>query len=125
MEVIALLITPVLVVVCIIVTALMDYNERKKDENFLNSLSDAEREVELERREAEKLAYTNAEFTLKDKIVITNVSGSTLSGVESQSYYKLIWASSDDETIVQNINLTEGYRFNIGDTKTRQELNKN
>lgn len=103
--------------------AVYSINEKKEDEQYLASLSDEDREIELERREAEKQAYTNCEFTLKDKIVVTNVSGSTLE-TGSRTFYKLIWVSADDEIITWDIDLQYGYRYNLGDTKTRQELNE-
>lgn len=104
--------------------AVYSINEKKEDEQYLASLSDEDREIELERREAEKQAYTNCEFTLKDKIVVTNVSGTATWGTDSRTFYKLIWVSSDDEIITRDINLQYGYRYNLGDTKTRQELNE-
>lgn len=107
------------------IAGLVVYNvmQENKDKEYLASLSDEDREIELERREAEKQAYTNCEFTLRDKIVVTNVSGSTLE-TGSKTYYKLIWVSAADEIITQNIDLQYGYRYNLGDTKTRQELNE-
>lgn len=107
------------------IAGLVVYNvaQENKDKEYLESLSDEDREIELERREAEKQAYTNCEFILKDKIVVTNVSGSTLE-TGSHTFYKLIWVSADDEIITQNIDLQYGYRYNLGDTKTRQELNE-
>ena len=98
--------------------------QETKDKEFLESLSDEDREIELERREAEKQAYTNCEFTLRDKIVVTNVSGTATWGTDSRTFYKLIWVSVDDEVITWDIDLQYGYRYNLGDTKTRQELNK-
>ena len=104
--------------------AVYSINEKKEDEQYLASLSDEDREIELERREAEKQAYTNCEFTLRDKIVVTNVSGTATWGTDSRTFYKLIWVSVDDEIITWNIDLQYGYRYNLGDTKTRQELNE-
>ena len=104
--------------------AVYSINEKKEDEQYLASLSDEDREIELERREAEKQAYTNCEFTLRDKIVVTNVSGTATWGTDSRTFYKLIWVSVDDEIITWNIELQYGYRYNLGDTKTRQELNE-
>ena len=104
--------------------AVYSINEKKEDEQYLASLSDEDREIELERREAEKQAYTNCEFTLRDKIVVTNVSGTATWGTDSRTFYKLIWVSVDDEVITWDIDLQYGYRYNLGDTKTRQELNE-
>ena len=104
--------------------AVYSINEKKEDEQYLASLSDEDREIELERREAEKQAYTNCEFTLRDKIVVTNVSGTATWGTDSRTFYKLIWVSVDDEIITWDIDLQYGYRYNLGDTKTRQELNE-
>ena len=104
--------------------AVYSINEKKEDEQYLASLSDEDREIELERREAEKQAYTNCEFTLRDKIVVTNVSGTATWGTDSRTFYKLIWVSVDDEIITRDIELQYGYRYNLGDTKTRQELNE-
>lgn len=108
---------------CIAGLTVYNIMQDNKDKEYLASLSDEDREIELERREAEKQAYTNCEFILKDKIVVTNVSGSTLE-TGSHTFYKLIWVSADDEIITQNIDLQYGYRYNLGDTKTRQELNE-
>lgn len=99
-------------------------NEKKEDKQYLASLSDEDREIELKRREAEKQAYTNCEFTLRDKIVVTNVSGTATWGTDSRTFYKLIWISAEDEIITWDIDLQYGYRYNLGDTKTRQELNE-
>lgn len=104
--------------------AVYSINEKKEDEQYLASLSDEDREIELERREAEKQAYTNCEFTLRDKIVVTNVSGSPTWGTDSKTYYKMIWVSAEGEIITKDIQLQYGYRYNRGDTKTRQELNE-
>lgn len=104
--------------------AVYSINEKKEDEQYLASLSDEDREIELERREAEKQAYTNCEFTLRDKIVVTDVSGSPTWGTDSKTYYKMIWVSAEDEIIIKDIQLQYGYRYNLGDTKTRQELNE-
>lgn len=108
------------------IAGLVVYNvmQDNKDKEYLESLSDEDREIELERRETEKQAYTNCEFTLKDKIVVTDVSGSPTWGADSRTFYKLIWVSVDDEIITRDIDLQYGYRYNLGDTKTRQELNK-
>lgn len=108
---------------CIAGLTVYSVMQDNKDKQYLASLSDEDREIELERREAEKQAYTNCEFTLRDKIVVTNVSGSTLE-TGSHTFYKLIWVSADDEIITQGIDLQYGYRYNLGDTKTRQELNE-
>ena len=108
---------------CIAGLTVYNIMQDNKDKEYLASLSDEDREIELERREAEKQAYTNCEFTLKDKIVVTNVSGSTLE-TDSRTFYKLIWVSADDEIITWDIDLQYGYRYNLGDTKTRQELNE-
>lgn len=104
--------------------AVYSINEKKEDKQYLASLSDEDREIELERREAEKQAYTNCEFTLRDKIVVTNVSGTATWGTDSRTFYKLIWISAEDEIITWDIDLQYGYRYNLGDTKTRQELNE-
>lgn len=109
---------------CIAGLTVYNIMQENKDKEYLESLSDEDREIELERREAEKQAYTNCEFTLKDKIVVTNVSGTATWGTDSRTFYKLIWVSVDDEIITQNIDLQYGYRYNLGDTKTRQELNE-
>lgn len=108
------------------IAGLVVYNimQENKDKEYLKSLSDEDREIELERREAEKQAYTNCEFTLRDKIVVTNVSGTATWGTDSRTFYKLIWVSVDDEIIIKDIQLQYGYRYNLGDTKTRQELNE-
>lgn len=108
------------------IAGLVVYNimQENKDKEYLKSLSDEDREIELERREAEKQAYTNCEFTLRDKIVVTNVSGTATWGTDSRTFYKLIWVSVDDEIITWDIDLQYGYRYNLGDTKTRQELNE-
>ena len=103
--------------------AVYSINEKKEDKQYLESLSDEDREIELERREAEKQAYTNCEFTLRDKIVVTDVSGSPTWGTDSKTYYKMIWVSDDEEIIIKDIQLQYGYRYNLGDTKTRNELN--
>lgn len=108
---------------CIAGLTIYNITQENKDKEFLESLSDEDRAIELERREAEKQAYTNCEFTLKDKIVVTNVSGSPTWGTDSRTFYKLIWVSVDDEIITWDIDLQYGYRYNLGDTKTRQELN--
>ena len=108
---------------CIAGLTVYNIMQDNKDKEFLESLSDEDRAIELERREAEKQAYTNCEFTLRDKIVVTNVSGSTLE-TGSRTFYKLIWVSVDDEIITWDIDLQYGYRYNLGDTKTRQELNE-
>ena len=47
-----------------------------------------------------------------------------LGGTDSRTFYKLIWVSVDDEVITWDIDLQYGYRYNLGDTKTRQELNE-
>ena len=104
--------------------AVYSINETKEDKQYLESLSDEDREIELERREAEKQAYTNCEFTLRDKIVVTDVSGSPTWGTDSKTYYKMIWVSAEDEIITQDIKLQYGYQYNLGDTKTRNELNE-
>ena len=109
---------------CIAGLTVYNIMQDNKDKKYLESLSDEDREIELERREAEKQAYTNCEFTLRDKIVVTNVSGTATWGIDSRTFYKLIWVSVDDEIITQNIDLQYGYRYNLGDTKTRQELNE-
>lgn len=108
------------------IAGLVVYNimQENKDKEYLESLSDEDREIELERREAEKQAYTNCEFTLKDKIVVTNVSGTATWETDSRTFYKLIWVSAEDEIITQNIDLQYGYRYNLGDTKTRHKLNE-
>ena len=108
------------------IAGLVVYNvmQENKDKEYLESLSDEDRAIELERREAEKQAYTNCEFTLKDKIVVTNVSGTATWGTDSRTFYKLIWVSAEDEIITWGIDLQYGYRYNLGDTKTRQELNE-
>lgn len=108
------------------IAGLVVYNvaQENKDKEYLESLSDENRTIELERREVEKQAYTNCEFTLKDKIVVTNVSGTATWGTDSRTFYKLIWVSVDDEIITWDIDLQYGYRYNLGDTKTRQELNE-
>lgn len=108
---------------CIAGLTIYNITQENKDKEYLASLSDENREIELERREAEKQAYTNCEFTLRDKIVVTNVSGSTLE-TGSRTFYKLIWVSADDEIITWDIDLQYGYRYNLGDTKTRNELNE-
>lgn len=109
---------------CIAGFAVYSINEKKEDKQYLESLSDEDRAIELERREAEKQAYTNCEFTLRDKIVVTNVSGTATWGTDSRTFYKLIWVSAEDEIITWDIDLQYGYRYNLGDTKTRQELNE-
>lgn len=109
---------------CIAGLVVYNITQENKDKEYLESLSDEDRAIELERREAEKQAYTNCEFTLKDKIVVTNVSGTATWGTDSRTIYKLIWVSAEDEIITQNIDLQYGYRYNLGDTKTRQELNE-
>lgn len=109
---------------CIAGLTVYSVMQDNKDEQYLASLSDEDREIELERREAEKQAYTNCEFTLKDKIVVTDVSGSPTWGTDSKTYYKLIWVSDEDEIIIKNIDLQYGYRYNLGDTKTRNELDE-
>ena len=109
---------------CIAGLTIYNITQENKDKEYLESLSDEDREIELERREAEKQAYTNCEFTLKDKIVVTDVSGSPTWGVDSKTYYKMIWVSAEDEIIIKDIQLQYGYRYNLGDTKTRQELNE-
>lgn len=109
---------------CIAGLTVYNITQETKDKEFLESLSDEDREIELERQEAEKQAYTNCEFTLRDKIVVTNVSGTATWGTDSRTFYKLIWVSVDDEVITWDIDLQYGYRYNLGDTKTRQELNE-
>ena len=109
---------------CIAGLVVYNITQENKDKEYLESLSDEDREIELERREAEKQAYTNCEFTLRDKIVVTNVSGTAAWGTDSRTFYKLIWVSVDDEIITWDIDLQYGYRYNLGDTKTRQELNE-
>ena len=109
---------------CIAGLTVYNITQENKDKQYLESLSDEDREIELERREAEKLAYTNCEFTLRDKIVVTEVSGTATWGTESHTFYKLIWVSAEDEIITQNVDLQYGYRYNLGDTQTRQELNE-
>ena len=109
---------------CIAGLTVYNITQETKDKEFLESLSDEDREIELERREAEKQAYTNCEFTLRDKIVVTNVSETATWGTDSRTFYKLIWVSVDDEVITWDIDLQYGYRYNLGDTKTRQELNE-
>ena len=109
---------------CIAGLTVYNITQETKDKEFLESLSDEDRAIELERREAEKQAYTNCEFTLRDKIVVTNVSGTATWGTDSRTFYKLIWVSVDDEIITWDIDLQYGYRYNLGDTKTRQELNE-
>lgn len=109
---------------CIAGLTVYNIMQENKDKEYLESLSDEDREIELERREAEKQAYTNCEFTLRDKIVVTDVSGSPTWGTDSHTFYKLIWVSVDDEIITWDIDLQYGYRYNLGDTKTRQELNE-
>lgn len=109
---------------CIVGLTIYNIMQENKDKEYLESLSDEDREIELERREAEKQAYTNCEFTLRDKIVVTNVSGTATWGTDSRTFYKLIWVSVDDEIITWDIDLQYGYRYNLGDTKTRQELNE-
>ena len=109
---------------CIAGLTIYNITQENKDKEFLESLSDEDRAIELERREAEKQAYTNCEFTLKDKIVVTNVSGSPTWGTDSKTYYKMIWVSAEGEIITKDIQLQYGYRYNLGDTKTRQELNE-
>lgn len=109
---------------CIAGLVVYNITQENKDKQYLESLSDEDRAIELERREAEKQAYTNCEFTLRDKIVVTNVSGTTTWGTDSRTFYKLIWVSVDDEIITWDIDLQYGYRYNLGDTKTRQELNE-
>ena len=109
---------------CIAGLTVYNIMQENKDKEYLESLSDEDRAIELERREAEKQAYTNCEFTLKDKIVVTNVSGTATWGTDSRTFYKLIWVSVDDEIITWDIDLQYGYRYNLGDTKTRQELNE-
>lgn len=108
---------------CIAGLTVYSVMQDNKDEQYLASLSNEDREIELERREAEKQAYTNCEFTLKDKIVVTDVSGSPTWGTDSKTYYKLIWVSAEDEIITKDIQLQYGYCYNLGDTKTRSELN--
>lgn len=109
---------------CIAGLTIYNITQENKDKEFLESLSDEDRAIELERREAEKQAYTNCEFTLRDKIVVTNVSGTATWGTDSRTFYKLIWVSAEDEIITWDIDLQYGYRYNLGDTKTRQELNE-
>ena len=109
---------------CIAGLTVYNITQETKDKEYLESLSDEDRAIELERREAEKQAYTNCEFTLRDKIVVTNVSGSPTWGTDSRTFYKLIWVSVDDEIITWDIDLQYGYRYNLGDTKTRHELNE-
>lgn len=109
---------------CIAGLTVYNITQETKDKEYLESLSDEDREIELERRGAEKQAYTNCEFTLRDKIVVTNVSGTATWGTDSRTFYKLIWVSVDDEIITWDIDLQYGYRYNLGDTKTRQELNE-
>lgn len=109
---------------CIAGLTVYNITQETKDKEYLESLSDEDRAIELERREAEKQAYTNCEFTLRDKIVVTDVSGTVTWGTDSRTFYKLIWVSSDDEIITWDIDLQYGYRYNLGDTKTRQELNE-
>lgn len=109
---------------CIAGLTIYNIMQDNKDKEYLESLSDEDRAIELERREAEKQAYTNCEFTLRDKIVVTNVSGTATWGTDSRTFYKLIWVSVDDEIITWDIDLQYGYRYNLGDTKTRQELNE-
>lgn len=109
---------------CIAGLTIYNITQENKDKEYLKSLSDEDREIELERREAEKQAYTNCEFTLRDKIVVTNVSGTATWGTDSRTFYELIWVSIDDEIITWDIDLQYGYRYNLGDTKTRQELNE-
>lgn len=109
---------------CIAGLTVYNITQETKDKEYLESLSDEDREIELERREAEKQAYTNCEFTLRDKIVVTNVSGTATWGADSKTYYKMIWVSDEDEIIIKDIQLQYGYRYNLGDTKTRQELNE-
>ena len=109
---------------CIAGFTVYNITQENKDKEYLESLSDEDRAIELERREAEKQAYTNCEFTLRDKIVVTNVSGTATWGTDSRTFYKLIWVSVDDEIITRDIDLQYGYRYNLGDIKTRQELNE-
>lgn len=109
---------------CIAGLTVYNITQETKDKEYLESLSDEDRAIELERREAEKQAYTNCEFTLRDKIVVTDASGSPTWGTDSKTYYKMIWVSVDDEIITWDIDLQYGYRYNLGDTKTRQELNE-
>lgn len=109
---------------CIAGLTVYNITQETKDKEYLESLSDEDRAIELERREAEKQAYTNCEFTLRDKIVVTDVSGSPTWGTDSKTYYKMIWVSAEDEIITWDIDLQYGYRYNLGDTKTRQELNE-
>ena len=108
---------------CIAGLTVYSIMQDNKDKQYLASLSNEDREIELERREAEKQAYTNCEFTLRDKIVVTDVSGSPTWGTDSKTYYKMIWVSDEDEIIIKDIQLQYGYRYNLGDTKTRNELN--
>lgn len=109
---------------CIAGLTVYNITQENKDKEYLESLSDEDRAIELERREAEKQAYTNCEFTLRDKIVATDVSGTATWGTDSRTFYKLIWVSAEDEIITWDIDLQYGYRYNLGDTKTRQELNE-
>ena len=109
---------------CIAGLTVYSVMQDNKDKEFLESLSDEDRAIELERREAEKQAYTNCEFTLRDKIVVTNVSGTATWGTDSRTFYKLIWVSAEDEIITWDIDLQYGYRYNLGDIKTRNELNE-
>lgn len=109
---------------CIAGLTIYNIMQDNKDKEYLESLSDEDRAIELERREAEKQAYTNCEFTLRDKIVVTDVSGTATWGTDSRTFYKLIWVSAEDEIITWDIDLQYGYRYNLGDTKTRQELNE-
>ena len=106
---------------CIAGLTVYNITQEIKTKNILNLLSDEDRAIELERREAEKQAYTNCEFTLRDKIVATDVSGTATWGTDSRTFYKLIWVSAEDEIITWDIDLQYGYRYNLGDTKTRQE----
>lgn len=109
---------------CITGLTIYSVMQNNKDKQYLASLSDEDREIELERREAEKQAYTNCEFTLRDKIVVTSVSGTPTWGTDSKTYYKMIWVSDEDEIITRDIKLQYGYQYNLGDTKTRNELNE-
>lgn len=109
---------------CIAGLTIYNITQETKDKEYLESLSDEDRAIELERQEAEKQAYTNCEFTLRDKIVVTDVSGTATWGTDSRTFYKLIWVSVDDEIITWDIDLQYGYHYNLGDTKTRQELNE-
>lgn len=88
---------------CIAGLVVYNITQENKDKEYLASLSDEDRAIELERWEAEKQAYTNCEFTLKDKIVVTNVSGSPTWGTDSKTYYKMIWVSDEDEIIIKDI----------------------